>query len=89
MDNDRNPRRSDLVVARRAGETVILLDPSSGEYFTLDDVGGRVWELCDGSRTVSEIVDAIAREYDAPRERIQGDVSELLAELAGIQLVAA
>jgi len=81
------PTRSDAVVSRRADETVILLDPSSGQYFTLDDVGGRVWELCDGSRTVAEIADALAAEYDAPTARIRADVLELLVDLRQTGLV--
>ena len=35
--------------------TLVLLNPRSGEYFTLEAVGPRVWQLCDGQRTLSEI----------------------------------
>jgi hypothetical protein len=81
------PIRNDRVVARRADATVILLDPATGEYFTLDDVGGRIWELADGKRTVDEIAEALAAEYDAPLDQIRADVAELLDELAGSNLL--
>jgi hypothetical protein len=87
MDSEMKPSRNERVVSRRAAETVILLDPTSGEYFTLDDVGGRIWELCDGSRDVDQIAAALALEYDAAPERIRADVVELLDELAGSDLV--
>ncbi len=29
----------------------------------LDKIGSKVWELCDGKRTVKEIIDALNREY--------------------------
>ena len=80
-------RRSDIL-AQAAGETVILLTPDSGEYFTLNEVGGRIWELADGSRTVSEIAGALAGEYDAPVEEIRADALELLGELAEERLVS-
>jgi coenzyme PQQ biosynthesis protein PqqD len=82
------PRRSDRIVSRRGDDVVILLDPVSGEYFTLDDVGGRIWELCDGSTSIDQIVAAIAEEYDASAEQVRTDVDELLSELRGSKLLA-
>ena len=88
MDLESTPARNHDVVARPTAEALILLDPSSGEYFTLDGVGGRVWELCDGSRSVEEIATLLAEEYDAPVARIRADVLELLVELHESRLVA-
>jgi pyrroloquinoline quinone biosynthesis protein D len=41
-----------------------------------------VLKLCDGSRTVEEIAEALARTYDAPKERILADIVSMLQELA-------
>lgn len=87
--DDGRPARGERIISRRADQTLILLDPDSGEYFTLDDVGGRIWELCDGSRSVDEIAAALAEEYDAPPEQIRADVAELLSDLRDSRLVAA
>lgn len=67
---------------------MILLDPASGEYFTLDDVGGRIWELCDGTKSVDDIAAVLASEYDAPVEEIRADALELLNELRESKLVS-
>ena len=88
MDADSRPQRRSDVLAQTAGDTVILLTPDSGEYFTLNEVGGRIWELADGSRSVAEIVAALAEEYEAPLEEIQADVLEVLGELAEERLVS-
>jgi hypothetical protein len=85
-------RRSPGVLAQRVKPeepTTVLLDPQSGQYYTLDEVGSRVWELCDGSRKVAEIVDIIGQEYDAPADVIQADVIELLRDLTDEKLVVA
>jgi pyrroloquinoline quinone biosynthesis protein D len=64
------------------GETeLVLLDPEDGSYYTLDEVGARVWELADGTRTAEQIAAALAEEFDAPLETIQADLLELLGEL--------
>lgn len=74
-------------MARRGESEVILLDVESGCYYTLDDVGGRIWDLCSGSSSVSDIVTTICGEYDAPREAVEADVLELLQELSRERLV--
>jgi hypothetical protein len=80
-------RRDRVMVQQVEGQTV-LLDISSGEYFSLNEVGGRVWDLCDGTRTVAEVVRAICAEYDAPETAVLSDACELLEGLAGASLVA-
>jgi pyrroloquinoline quinone biosynthesis protein D len=80
--------RNAHVVSRRASEWVVLLHITDGTYYTLNDVGGRVWELCDGTRTIAEITSIVAEEYDAPLEVVQSDVTELVEELCAERLVA-
>jgi coenzyme PQQ synthesis protein D (PqqD) len=88
MGPDSRPVRRSDVLAQAAGETVILLTPDSGEYFTLNEVGGRIWELSDGSRSVADIAGLLVEEYEAPLAEIQADALELLGELAEERLVS-
>jgi coenzyme PQQ biosynthesis protein PqqD len=87
MRSDSSPTRRSDVLAQVAGETVVLLTPDSGEYFTLNEVGGRIWELADGTRSVAEIAGTLAVEYDAPVEEIEADAIELLHELTAAKLL--
>ncbi len=84
--NERLRPREGLL-AQRAAESRVVLDPATGQYYALDEVSGRVWDLCDGSRSVAAVIAAVCEEYDAPREEIQADVLALLGELAGDGLV--
>ena len=58
----------------------ILLAPE--RVLTPDDTAVAVLKLCDGKRTVEEIVEALAREYSAPADVIRTDVIDLLQGLA-------
>lgn len=75
------PKRSDTILVQEVDGTTVLLSVEDGEYYALDDIGSRVWELCDGSRSVSTIIELICAEYDAPPETIRADVLDLLGEL--------
>ena len=80
-------QRRQNVLARQGESDLVLLDPVSGRYFTLNEVGNRVWELCDGERTVADIVAILMAEFDAPAEEIEADVLELLTDLANEKLI--
>ncbi len=82
------PARSDRILAQRSADSIILLNPQDGRYYTLDEVAARIWELCDGTRCVADVVALVHAEYDAPIDTIRGDVVELLQELVREQLLA-
>lgn len=81
------PRRSDRALAQEMAGSLVLLNPETGQYYRLDEVGARIWELCDGARSVSDIVGVLCDEYDAPPATVEADTRDLLAELAGERLV--
>ena len=88
-DLDSRPVRAPRVLAQASGPTLILLDPDSGECYTLDEVGARIWDLCDGTRPVADVVALLHADFDAPIAAIQADVLELLDDLARDALIAA
>lgn len=75
------PKRSDNILVQQVDGTTVLLSVEGGEYYALDEIGSRVWELCDGSHSVGAIIERICAEYEAPPEMVQADVLELLGEL--------
>ena len=81
------PRRRDRVLVQRAADQWILLDVENGQYYALDEVSGRVWDLCDGSHSISAMVDVLCEEYDAPAEAVEEDVLAFLGEMADERLV--
>ena len=82
------PQRKEGIVWRRGNDGVVVLNPNDGQYFSLDDVGGRIWELCEGERSVADIADVLAEEYEADASVIQADALGLLHELKDEGLVA-
>jgi pyrroloquinoline quinone biosynthesis protein D len=47
-----------------------------------DEIAVEVLKLCDGQRSVGQMVDMLAEKYAAPREAIAGDVIAMLQDLA-------
>ena len=75
------------MLTQRAADNWILLDMDDGQYYALDEVSGRVWDLCDGSHRVADVVSALCQEFDAPAGTIETDVLEFLQEMSDERLV--
>jgi len=89
LDLEAKPRLPLHVVLRhdKGRDRWVLLAPE--RVLTPDAVAADVLKLCDGNRTIAEIVAELARMYDAPTERISGDVMNLLADLADKGIIVA
>ena len=46
-----------------------------------DEQAVEILQLIDGARTVDNIIDELARRYEAPRDVIAGDVLKMLQDL--------
>ncbi len=88
MQPENRPRQQEQILSQEAAGTVVLFNLDDGQYFALNEVGGRLWELCNGSNSVAQIVSTISEEFDAPPETVIADVMELLDDLAKAKLVA-
>jgi coenzyme PQQ synthesis protein D (PqqD) len=77
----------DYVVSATHGADMALLDPVEGQYFTLNTVGARVWQLLCINTTPQGIVEALEREFDGPRAEIEIDLARLLNALSTARLV--
>jgi hypothetical protein len=62
------------------GETV-LLDLSSGRYYTLNRLGSVIWEHCTGHTTVHDIHTVLCDRFDVAPERALDDLVTLVNEL--------
>jgi pyrroloquinoline quinone biosynthesis protein D len=63
----------------------VLLAPE--RIFKADAIAYEILRRCTGEATLTEIVDDLARTFNAPRERIDADVSNLLMGLVDKKLL--
>ena len=62
------------------GESVIL-DLDSEQYFGLDEVGTRMWQLITEADSIGATIDELVAEYDVEAEVLREDLSELIDTL--------
>lgn len=69
------------VAARIVDGSAIIVLADAGEVTVLNPVGSRIWELIDGTRSGSDIVQRIIAEYDVTAEQATQDVQSFLQTL--------
>ena len=84
---ERRPKRHPDAASRiYEGEAFIVL-PRKSEYKILNSVGTRIWDLIDGNRTVDQMVQIIADEYEVPVETARNDIDEFIRDLTANEML--
>ena len=68
------------------GEAV-MINLTTGNYYSLNPVGVAVWEAVTGGASVGEAVELLGSRYDGPRDEIAAAVEALVEELRREELI--
>ena len=77
---------SDVLLQKIDGEAV-LLNLSNENYYGLNEVGVRFWDLLQACDKTSVILDTLHGEYAAQRDILEHDVAALISELLDSNLI--
>lgn len=80
-------RKPDLAW-KKIGETAVILDlDGQRDFHQLNDVAARIWELCDGHKSLAEISKVISDEFEAESGEIEQDVESFSQKLLAMNLL--
>lgn len=85
--HDRLLPNSKEVAAKVLDGEAILINLSNGMYYSMDKVGGLLWELITEGHSLGEIAETIVSHYDVSLDRARADVERLAEELLRERLV--
>jgi Coenzyme PQQ synthesis protein D (PqqD) len=85
-NNSRISVPSDTLINILGGESV-LLGLKSQQYFGLDEVGTRMWNVLTSSSSVEAAYEALLEEYEVEPETLRQDLYDLIGKLAERNLV--
>jgi hypothetical protein len=81
-----HPKRTDSLPWREIDGHAVVVQPRRSEVHELNPVASLLWRLADGTRTLPELADAVAAEFDVPLERALEDTRAFFAELSSREL---
>jgi len=72
---------ADGIVASDIDDEKVMMCIEKGQYYKLDPVGRRVWDMIETPVKVSDLISALLTKYDVDRETCEHDVLAFLEEL--------
>lgn len=74
-------RRAPGVRWREFGSDGILLDPESGEYAQINEIGVLIWKSLDEPATLDRVIERVCAQCEGVGDQAAGDVEEFVTAL--------
>jgi hypothetical protein len=69
------------LLIQKVVDEIVLLEPDSGDYYTLNEMGALMLESVQKGQSEAELVTHIQQTFNASAEEIKQDLHYLLIEL--------
>jgi hypothetical protein len=79
--------RNDDIVAGVVDADVMMMSIESGKYYQLNTSAGRIWDMLEQPRTVSELCEMLSKDFKVTPEGCQKEVLHFLDELVSRKIV--
>ena len=66
----------------------VMMNLDKGEYFMMNEVGSRIWELIEGNTSIVNIIETLTNEYEVDEEICKDTVVEFLGRLNNAELIS-
>ena len=77
-----------MVILTPAGhDAKVAAALADGAEHDLNEVGSRIWELCDGKHTLVEIAQTLVDEFEVDAGEARMDASAFVAQLVEMKLL--
>lgn len=75
------------VICQELDGEMVILDLQQEQYFGLNDVGTRLWQLVSAGRNTDEIMETLLSEFDVDEVTLRSDIGGLIQQLTAAKLV--
>ena len=80
-------RKNDGLLVSAIAEEMVIMSTDNEQYYTLDEVGSRIWQLLDEEVSVDGLCSRLLSEYDVDDEVCRAEVTEFLNKMSGMDLI--
>jgi hypothetical protein len=75
------------ILFQKLGNEAVILHLQSEEYFGLDEVGTRIWEVLTEAGSIEKAIPLLLQEFEVEAATLEADVKELVDELQKAQIL--
>ena len=79
---------SNNVLFQQINNECVLLDMDSEQYYGLDDIGARMWQILSENSETEKALTQLLTEYDIDEKTLRQDLLNLITELGNVRLIS-
>ena len=79
---------SDDVLFQILGGETVLLNMETEQYFGLNEIGSKIWELISKEKLISEVLTELLNEYEVEHETLKNDLLRILLKMEAKKLIS-
>ncbi|MBI3784965.1 MAG: PqqD family protein [Deltaproteobacteria bacterium] len=80
-DSSRFESNSAEIASSLLDGELVLINLSTGVYYSMANAGSLIWQLIDMGFSLSETVDTVASRYGMPADQVNADVRSVLEQM--------
>lgn len=85
LSSDTIIQRNDSVIFSDIDDQVVMMDLDSGDYFELNTVGTRIWELLETPTTVNGLVKTLLSEFDIAEDVCRTETEDFIRKMLDLK----
>ncbi|MGK0420578.1 MAG: hypothetical protein ACJAT9_000236 [Polaribacter sp.] len=74
-------KANNKILFQKLGKEAVILHLDSEEYFGLDEIGTRIWEVLKQEGSTEKALSILLEEYNVEEEILRADIEELIEQL--------
>jgi hypothetical protein len=74
-------KANNKILFQKLGKEAVILHLDSEEYFGLDEIGTRIWEVLKQEGSTEKALSILLEEYSVEEEILRADIEELIKQL--------
>jgi hypothetical protein len=74
-------KANNKILFQKLGKEAVILHLDSEEYFGLDEIGTRIWEVLKQEGSTEKALSILLEEYNVEEEILRADIEELIDQL--------
>jgi hypothetical protein len=79
--------RDEKAIWRRIGDDVVVIKDDGLSTHVLNKTAAQVWDLCDGTHDIDEIVTILCERFEVTIDQARTDVSEIMEKMLQVNIL--
>ena len=75
------------ILASQIDNETVMMDTENGEYYGMNQVGSRIWELLDTPQTLSQLQTTLLLEFEITEKECLNDIELFVGQLLEKRMV--